>query len=103
MLITQGSLVRVQPDPPEQRSEWGFSSFGRASALQAEGERFESVNLHQTFCCGSVLKRRRENRYSSLRILISALADSMFFNNLEEVKKVTHANVGTGQPVVADV
>lgn len=26
---------------------WGFSSVGRASALQAEGHRFESVYLHQ--------------------------------------------------------
>ena len=25
---------------------WRFSSVGRASALQAEGQRFESVNLH---------------------------------------------------------
>lgn len=28
--------------------KWGFSSFGRASALQAEGEEFESPNLHHT-------------------------------------------------------
>lgn len=27
--------------------KWGFSSFGRAIALQAIGERFESANLHQ--------------------------------------------------------
>ena len=25
---------------------WRFSSVGRASALQAEGQRFEPVNLH---------------------------------------------------------
>jgi hypothetical protein len=48
------------------------------------------------------LKRRSENRYSSLRVSISALADSVFFNNLEEVKKVTHATVGTGKLVVTD-
>ena len=28
------------------RSMWKFSSAGRASALQAEGQRFEPVNLH---------------------------------------------------------
>ena len=28
------------------RSIWEFSSAGRASALQAEGQRFESVNSH---------------------------------------------------------
>ena len=28
------------------RSIWEFSSAGRASALQAEGQRFEPVNFH---------------------------------------------------------
>ncbi len=28
---------------------WGFSSFGRASALQAEGDRFKSCNLQMIF------------------------------------------------------
>ena len=28
------------------KSVWRFSSVGRASALQAEGQRFEPVNLH---------------------------------------------------------
>ena len=28
---------------------WGFSSSGRAPALQAGGERFDPVNLHQMF------------------------------------------------------
>ena len=32
--------------PPLATIQWGFSSFGRASALQAEGEEFESPNLH---------------------------------------------------------
>ena len=27
---------------------WGFSSAGRASALQAEGQRFEPVNPHMS-------------------------------------------------------
>ena len=30
---------------------WRFSSVGRASALQAEGQRFEPVNLHHFFKC----------------------------------------------------
>ena len=29
---------------------WGFNSVGRMSALQAECQRFESVNLHQMRC-----------------------------------------------------
>ena len=28
---------------------WGFSSSGRAPALQAGGERFDPVNLHQSW------------------------------------------------------
>ena len=28
------------------KKTWRISSVGRASALQAEGQRFESVNLH---------------------------------------------------------
>ena len=31
------------------RDRWRFSSVGRASALQAEGQRFEPVNLHHFF------------------------------------------------------
>ena len=31
------------------RDRWRFSSVGRASALQAEGQRFEPVNLHHLF------------------------------------------------------
>jgi hypothetical protein len=31
---------------PSSRT-WGFSSSGRAPALQAGGERFDPVNLHQ--------------------------------------------------------
>lgn len=34
-----------------QITNWGFSSAGRASALQAEGRRFEPCNPHQK--CGS--------------------------------------------------
>ena len=52
-----GSLVQVQPDPPvfefvsEQfwmnRCRRGCSSFGRAPALQAGGNRFDPGQLHQ--------------------------------------------------------
>ena len=31
------------------RDRWRFSSVGRASALQADGQRFEPVNLHHFF------------------------------------------------------
>lgn len=33
----------------------GRSSVGRASALHAEGRRFDSGRLHQFFCCGWLL------------------------------------------------
>ena len=43
--IHSGPLaVRVSEDDPD--CYWGFSSVGRASALQVEGQRFESVKLH---------------------------------------------------------
>ncbi len=32
-----------------QKNKWRFSSVGRASALQAEGQRFEPVNLHHLY------------------------------------------------------
>ena len=32
------------------KKTWRFSSVGRASALQAEGQRFEPVNLHHLKC-----------------------------------------------------
>ena len=56
MLITQGSLVRDQPDPPillrtgavegPRVRQRGISSAGRAPALQAGGRRFDPVILH---------------------------------------------------------
>ena len=50
MLITQGSLVRAQLDPPNfqclVRGSRGISSAGRAPALQAGGRRFDPVILH---------------------------------------------------------
>ena len=54
MLITQGSLVRAQLDPPRfqclVRGSRGISSAGRAPALQAGGRRFDPVILHQESC-----------------------------------------------------
>ena len=42
--------VVVEGSTPFARSKlWGHSSVGRASALQAEGHRFESVCLHHKF------------------------------------------------------
>ena len=47
-LITERSPVRVQFSPPDKRIEIrGFSSAGRAPALQAGGQGFDSLNLHQ--------------------------------------------------------
>lgn len=47
MLITQGSLVRVQPCPPYV--SWGYSSVGRALPSQGRGRGFESLYLHHDF------------------------------------------------------
>jgi hypothetical protein len=53
------SVVQLHSGPPavgvESKDErlvvvGGFSSVGRASALQAEGQRFESVKLHEKKC-----------------------------------------------------
>ena len=53
------SVVQLHSGPPavgrESQDEslvvvGGFSSVGRASALQAEGQRFESVKLHERMC-----------------------------------------------------
>ena len=42
-------MVRVHPDPPDSPETWGISSAGRAPALQAGGQRFDPVILHQRF------------------------------------------------------
>ena len=77
MLITRGSLVRVQPALPAETNpgvRWtlvqpdlpvcnthrGISSAGRAPALQAGGRRFDPVILHQDRAGGSSLKKRLE-------------------------------------------
>ena len=46
-MISVGSLVQLQPDPP---SLWGCSSAGRAPALQAGGHRFDPGQLHHSGC-----------------------------------------------------
>jgi hypothetical protein len=70
------AVYAVGTQAVEQRSmakvievEWGFSSAGRAPALQAGGRRFDPVNLHQ------YLEASSEIRYSSLEALVSAFAD----------------------------
>lgn len=50
------SMSYVQVVPGEHNAlEWGFSSFGRAIALQAIGEEFESPNLHHTIWSHSIV------------------------------------------------
>ena len=40
-------MVRVHFGPPLLKEKiWGFSSAGRAPALQAGGQRFDPANLH---------------------------------------------------------
>ena len=86
MLITQGSLVRAQLDPPRFHNDLedsrGISSAGRAPALQAGGRRFDPVILHQDFESANV---SRSNRPGFRFDLLAIIAVS-FFNNLEEVK-----------------
>ncbi len=40
-------MVNDEQVNEEIQSIWGFSSSGRAPALQAGGERFDPANLHQ--------------------------------------------------------
>ena len=54
-LLSLTSVVRIHPHPFEAfkvsllfSAEWGLSSAGRASALQAEGHRFEPCRSHLT-------------------------------------------------------
>lgn len=43
---------RVNPRAGSKTDQWGYSSAGRATALQAEGRRFDPVYLHhQHFRC----------------------------------------------------
>ncbi len=104
-------MVRVHLDPPRFvcGTQWGFSSSGRAPALQAGGERFDPVNLHQfslvLWCELNVCDRSVSRQLKSgKRIYIQAVAfeywfltDKLFFKNLEEVKKVIHASESIAQ------
>lgn len=59
-MVRMRSPVRIWLGAPETKHVWAFSSAGRASALQAEGRRFEPVNAHQSFLWsdGRVGRRR---------------------------------------------
>ena len=46
--VTLFNLEGIRPKGGGEPGEWGFSSAGRAPALQAGGQRFEPANLHQT-------------------------------------------------------
>ena len=48
--------VEVAGSSPVIRSIWEFSSAGRASALQAEGQEFEPLNSHHFKTYGSVVQ-----------------------------------------------
>jgi hypothetical protein len=45
-----------------RQMNWGYSSVGRAPALQAGGQRFESAYLHQLFLDSSAVEHPAVNR-----------------------------------------
>ena len=47
-IIAKQVTERTTNKPPEISTIWNLSSAGRASALQAEGHRFEPCNFHHT-------------------------------------------------------
>ena len=137
-MITRGSLVRAQPDPPQNCAKrllcrccskkstgfasdfypikslksrvvllsgcaWGFSSAGRAPALQAGGRRFDPVNLHQVQTqvkCVCVEQNRRAISGMRFRFGLERSEAVSFFNNLEEVKIVIiFVNSGAGRDI----
>ena len=54
------SMVRIRPPPPFKISNlvlWKHSSAGRASALQAEGHRFDPCCFHQISFIGSMAEQ----------------------------------------------
>ena len=58
-----GSRVRVPYAPLEEKG--GLAQLARASALQAEGQRFESVILHEKrslTCCTTKIKTSRASK-----------------------------------------
>ena len=67
----------------------GFSSAGRAPALQAGGRRFDPVNLHQVQTKANSMIAKRSSSWFLFGLERSkALISCSFFNNLEEVKIV---------------
>ena len=48
-VLTLFNLEGTEKDVPKEKMAkiWGFSSAGRAPALQAGGQRFDPANLHQ--------------------------------------------------------
>ena len=44
--VTLFNLEGIRPKGGGEPGEWGFSSAGRAPALQAGGQRFDPANLH---------------------------------------------------------
>ena len=58
-------MVRVHFGPPLQKRAkeiWGFSSAGRAPALQAGGQRFDPANLHHKKRLTEVANERKNVR-----------------------------------------
>ena len=66
---------------------WGFSSSGRAPALQAGGERFDPVNLHQIWALNRNLWIKKQIRVKYLGTKI--------FNKMDRVRyyKFTNAYI----------
>ena len=56
----------------DRQSDWGFSSVGRAPALQAGCQRFESANLHQIELIYDSLRLDSRCRCRILSMLTSA-------------------------------
>ena len=59
--ITLFNLEGAERDVPTNGEEtiWGFSSAGRAPALQAGGQRFDPANLHQRSRYGPIAQLAR--------------------------------------------
>ena len=54
------NLEGTAKDVPKKEMEiWGFSSAGRAPALQAGGQRFDPANLHQKKSYGPIAQLAR--------------------------------------------
>ena len=68
------SRYQIEVTRPKQ-PKWGFSSAGRAPALHAGGQEFESPNLHH-------LKSRAE------RLFFNALTEFPKFKDFQENPKV---------------